>query len=178
MGARQRKRPVSAAVSSGPLTLNRGLPRDRSAGPSARDPPSRELPDLSTGRERAMAKPAKGRPPRTHGQKRRGDARTSPLPNAGLAKLVPVSASYVTCRSTRCLPLVPAIWKIRTIGTGRQPGIPRVSRDPVCIIHGEPVRSDACLSRLTTRKTPKPPSQFSSPSSPASASLTGARRYG
>jgi hypothetical protein len=135
MGIRRRNRPVSAAVAGGPFTPDTGPPDARPAGPCARDPPLPvfgELPELPTDRERAMAH-RQGKTPHAHGKKERGDAATSPLPNAGLAKLVLVTASYVTCRSTRCLPLTPVIWKVRTIGTGRQRGIPRVSRDPACI---------------------------------------------
>jgi hypothetical protein len=60
MGTRRRNRPVSTAVAGGPLSLDTGLPGARSARPCARDPPSpvsRELPELPTGRERAMANP-------------------------------------------------------------------------------------------------------------------------
>ena len=60
-------------------------------------------------------------------QTERGDAPTSPLPNAGLAKLVPVTASYDTWGSTPCLPLLPLIWQLQMSGTGRQAGFLRVS---------------------------------------------------
>jgi hypothetical protein len=89
-----------------------------------------------------------GKTPRTHGQKRERRCSNIASPNAGLAKLVLVTASYVTCRSIRCLPLTPVIGKVRTIRTGRQRGIPRASRDPACI----PRRT------RTERRMPVPPS--------------------
>ena len=130
MGTRRRNRPVSTAVANRPRTLDTGLPGAHSARPRARDPPSpvpRELPELPTGRERAMANPPREDLPGTHGQKGRGDAGTSPLLNAGLAKLVQLQLATLPVDPLAAYPLIPAIWKVRTTGTGRQPGIPRVS---------------------------------------------------
>jgi len=179
METRRRNHPVPVTVASDPLTLGTGLPGARSAKPRARDPPSPVPRESSSATSRACRCTTANPPGKTspHPRPKRERRCTNiASPNTGLAKLVPVTASYVTCRSTRCLPLLPPIWQVRTIGTGRQPGIPRVSRDPACTIHGEPVRRDKCLSRLATHKTPRPLSRFSSP--PASASFTGAWRCG
>jgi hypothetical protein len=102
METRRENRPVPMTVASGLLTLDMRLPGAWPAKPCARDPPSppqrRSYQRYQQGLRRACyGKLARGRPPHMEGHKaERGDATTSPLPNAGLAKLVPVTASYVT----------------------------------------------------------------------------------
>jgi hypothetical protein len=91
MGTRRRNRPVSAAVTNGPLTSDTGAPGARSTALSARDPPPGRS-SMSTGatsRPRTCdGRPARGRPPAPAAKKGRDDAATSPLPEAGLAELV------------------------------------------------------------------------------------------
>ena len=89
MGIRRRNRLVSASANRPQLPPRRGFPGSRSGKPHARDPPPNKAAQLSSA--------ARGRPPRRQGRTRReGDAGTSPSLNVGLAKLVPVTASYVT----------------------------------------------------------------------------------
>lgn len=178
METRQENRPVSTSGASALLKLAMRLLGVRSAEPCARDPPS-ACHGVSNAASRAFGGRATATRlgedlPNTRPQTERGDATTSPLPNAGLAKLVPVTASYVT----------PEIYSLPTprsrlsgrSGSSGQAGsrYPRVSGDPACIIHGEPVRRHACHSHLVTHNTSRPSSLSSSPSPPGSASLTGA----
>jgi hypothetical protein len=89
----------------------------------------RQTPPGKTSRTQA---PTRGRPPHPR-PKERGDATTSPLPNAGLAKLVPVTASYDTRRSTCCLPsrssdlAGPDHWDRRQAGIPESPATRRSS---------------------------------------------------
>jgi hypothetical protein len=128
METRWENRPVSISVAIGLLRPDMGRSAARSTKPCARDPPRRAtrvttLPAGPAG-GRATANPSKGRPPHTPGHKaERGDAATSPLPEAGLAKLVLVTASNVTLK-IHSLP-TPFIWQVRIIGTGRLAGTPR-----------------------------------------------------
>lgn len=83
--------------------------------------------------------------------KRRGDAPTSPLRSTGLAKQAPVTASYVTRRSTLCLPLCPTIWDIGVIGTGRSLSVLRAIR---CVsFPTKNVRRRTCPSHPANHKT-------------------------
>jgi hypothetical protein len=100
METRQENRPVSMSGASALLKLAMRLHGARSAEPCARDPPT-----AAAGVTNAASRAFGGRAtatrlgedlPNTRPQTERGDATTSPLPNAGLAKLVPVTASYVT----------------------------------------------------------------------------------
>lgn len=139
MGTRQGQRPVFLAVASRPPALYLGRSGTRSAGPCARDPPRYDRVSYQP----LPARPTAGGPRRTRQedpalrpQKGRGDAPTSPLPNAGLAKLVLVTASYVTWRFSRCLPPAPAYLE----GLGRwdrRRGSPR----SLAIRHARPRRS-------------------------------------
>jgi hypothetical protein len=100
METRRENRPVFMTVARGLLTLDMRLSVARAAKPCARDPPRRaaryNAPQHGL-RAGVPRQTLQGRPPHTRGHTaERGDAATSPLPNAGLAKLVPVTASYVT----------------------------------------------------------------------------------
>jgi hypothetical protein len=92
MGTRRRNRLVSAIATQRQLPPRRGLLGTRSGKPHARDPPLTEAAQRSATKQRRQGKTS-----HRQGRKRReGDAGTSPSLNVGLAKLVPVTASYVT----------------------------------------------------------------------------------
>ena len=100
METRQENRPVSMVCASALLELAMRLLGVRPAEPCARDPPSacRGVTNAASRAfgGRATATRLGKNSPNARSQTERGDATTSPLPNAGLAKLVPVTASYVT----------------------------------------------------------------------------------
>ena len=90
MGPRRWNRPVSTADAKGALTLGMGLPNVCTTCPCARAPPLPvllESPELPTDPRTCRGQARQGRAPPGPRAKRRGDAATSPLPNAGLAKL-------------------------------------------------------------------------------------------
>lgn len=94
MEIRRRNRLVSANAVRRQLPPRRGFPGTRPGKPHARDPPSPAAAHPSSTSSAARSEPIMAGPPgRTSPQagphKRRGDAPTSPLPNAGLAKLSP-----------------------------------------------------------------------------------------
>ena len=100
METEQENRPVFMTGASVLLTLDMRLPGARSAEPCARAPPT-----LRRGVTSAASRAFDGRatatrqgiPPHMQGRKQREAMRQHRLSrNAGLAKLVPVTASYVT----------------------------------------------------------------------------------
>lgn len=97
METRWGHRRVSTNAANGQLPPMRGFPGTRSGKPHARDPPLVDAAQRQRGTQRARhGSPVRGRPPRGQGRKRKEAMRaTSPLP-VGLAKLVPVTASYLT----------------------------------------------------------------------------------
>lgn len=112
MGTRQSNRLVSPTAASG-LPAASGLslpcavlPGGRSARPCARDPPAAMSPASAplprrpaVARHAHLAKAA-------NGERRCGQHRLFRTPDSQM--LAPVTASYVTRRSSRCLPLDPA----------------------------------------------------------------------
>lgn len=92
MGTRQRNHLVSAIAAKQQLPPRRGFPGTRSGKPRARDPPMTEAAQRSATQQRRYGKTSH----RQGCKRREGDAGTSPSLNVGLAKLVPVTASYVT----------------------------------------------------------------------------------
>jgi hypothetical protein len=178
MKTRRRNRPVFITVVSSLLAVDIRLPVGASETPRARDPP---LPGRRSHQHhrygcggsatanlarKTSPHPGLNQGPPPHPMPNgRGDATTSPLPNAGLAKLVPVTASYDTRRSTCCLPSSSSDLAGPDHWDGQAAGLYfRVSRDPALIIHGEPVGRHACPSQLITHKTlsrlwPAPPAQ-------------------
>jgi hypothetical protein len=98
MGTRRRNCPVSTTIARGALTLDTGLPDAPSGKPCARDPPRRchvSHQRYEQGLPVCHGKPAREDLPAPKAKwERRCDNIASP--NAGLAKLVLVTASYIT----------------------------------------------------------------------------------
>lgn len=99
MGMKQRACPLIETFASGQFIADTEITGGPSAKPCARDPPLRHCLRGTDAISRACGVPRRSRQGKTFPHPRsKGEAmrQTSPLPNAGLAKLVLVTASYVT----------------------------------------------------------------------------------
>jgi hypothetical protein len=125
MATRRGNHLVSVNAAERQLPPKRGFPPTRPGKPPARGPPRHQGPLLSTlsvARSARHGRPALGKIPRQAGpQKERGDVAASPLPNAGLAKLVQLQLATLPGDRLAAYPLVLPIWFIRigsTTGAG------------------------------------------------------------